>query len=98
MVEGLKAWASRIGVRLDRNPLDARRTIVREQWARLHQAGYAKMKGDIGLSGYAHMAQCLPNARSVEEMEGPHLDRLAVKLGAVVRKFRCGRRHEKGAR
>lgn len=93
VVEGLKAWASRSGVRLDGHPIDARRAIVREQWARLHRCGYAKVKGDTGLSGYAHFAHCTPNARALEQMEAPHLDALAAKLGPLCRKHSVGRRH-----
>jgi phage gp16-like protein len=93
VVEGLKAWASRSGVRLDGHPIDARRAIVREQWARLHRCGYAKAKGDVGLEGYAHFAHCTPNARTLEQMEAPHLDALAAKLGPLCRKHKVGRRH-----
>jgi hypothetical protein len=97
VIEGLKAWAARSGVRLDGQPLDARRAIVREQWARLHRCGYAKVKGDVGLSGYAHFAHCTPNARSLEQMEAPHLDALAAKLGPLCRKLKVGRRHTDAA-
>jgi phage gp16-like protein len=94
VVEGLKAWASRIGCRLDGNPLDARRAVVREQWARLHARGWAKVKGDWGLAPFAHSSGCVPNARALDQLEAEHLDKLAAKLGPIVRMQRCGRRHQ----
>lgn len=94
VVEALKAWLSRIGVQTDRGgKLGGRRAVVREQWARLHTAGWARIAGDSGLAGYAHSTWCTPNSRTVDDMLADHLDMLAAKLGPIVRGHKCGRRH-----
>lgn len=97
VIEALKDMCRRIGAA----PATGRRSdamawrlaVVREQWARLHAAGWAKRPGDMGLAGFAHTAFCTPNARTVEEMEASHLDTLASKLGRRVRQLKLGRRH-----
>ncbi|MFN4017115.1 MAG: regulatory protein GemA [Reyranella sp.] len=96
VIEGLKDMCSRVGLDMKQvgNPLVPKRNLVREQWARLHKAGWAKVAGDSGLAGFAHGSWCTPNARSIDQMEGPHLDRLADKLGRIVRSHRLGRRHD----
>lgn len=94
VVEALKAWCRRIGLSLDRSnsPLEARRAVVREQWARLHAAGWARIAGDRGVAGYAHTTWCTPNLRAVDQMEAEHLDKIAARLGPLVRHHKCGRR------
>lgn len=94
VIEGLKDMCSRVGLDMKQvgNPLVPKRNLVREQWARLHKAGWAKVAGDSGLAGFAHSTWCTPNARSIDQMEGPHLDKLAEKLGRMIRAQKLGRR------
>ena len=96
VIEGLKDMCGRAGLDMRQvgNPLVPKRNLVREQWARLHKAGWAKVAGDSGLAGYAHSTWCTPNARSIDQMEGPHLDKLASKLGYIIRAQKLGRRHD----
>lgn len=93
VVEGLKAWAKRVGLPLEGGALSGRRAVVREQWARLHKAGWATIAGDRGLAGYAHMTWCVPNSRAVDDFEAEHLDKIAARLGPHVRTLKLGRRH-----
>ncbi|MCX7366784.1 MAG: regulatory protein GemA [Alphaproteobacteria bacterium] len=93
VVEGLKAWAKRAGLPMEGGVLSGRRAVVREQWARLHKAGWAKVAGDRGLAGYAHMTWCVPNSRAVDDFETDHFDRVAAKLGPHLRQLKLGRRH-----
>jgi phage gp16-like protein len=96
VIEALKDMCGRAGLDMKQvgNPLVPKRNLVREQWARLHKAGWAKVAGDSGLAGFAHSSWCTPNARSIDQMEGPHLDKLADKLGRIVRSHKLGRRHD----
>lgn len=96
VIEALKDMCSRVGLDMKQSasPLVPKRSLVREQWARLHRAGWAKVAGDWGLAGYAHSTWCTPNARSIDQMEGPHLDKLADKLGRMIRAQKLGRRHD----
>lgn len=96
VIEALKDMCSRVGLDMKQvgNPLMPKRNLVREQWARLHKAGWAKVAGDFGLAGYAHGTWCTPNARSIDQMEGAHLDKLAEKLGRMVRAQKLGRRRD----
>lgn len=98
VIEGLKDMCGRAGIDMKQiaNPLVPKRNLVREQWARLHKAGWAKVAGDSGLAGFAHMTWCTPNDRSVDQMEGAHLDKLATKLGRQVRSLKLGRRRTAG--
>jgi phage gp16-like protein len=94
VIEALKDWAARAGVDLaqDADPLVPKRALARAQWARLHACGWAQVEGDWGLRGFAHRTWCTPNARSVDQLEAEHLDKLSAKLGRIVREQRCGRR------
>ena len=96
VIEALKDWAARAGVNLARSadPVTPKRALVREQWRRLTESGLVKVKGDSGLAGFAHATWCVPNARSVEQMEAEHLDKLAVVLGRLVRDRQLGRRRK----
>ena len=94
VVEGLKAWAKRVGLPLEGGALSGRLAVVREQWARLHRAGWAKVAGDRGLAGFAHGTWCVPNARAVDDFEAAHLDKVAATLGPRVRQLKLGRRHK----
>jgi hypothetical protein len=95
-IEGLKEMAHRAGVDLaqSRDPLVPKRALVRAQWRRLEEAGWCKVRGEFGLQGFAHSTWCTPNARTIEQMEAEHLDKLAGKLGAVIRGKRLGRRRQ----
>lgn len=94
VVQGLKAWAKRVGLPLEGGAISGRRAVVREQWARLHKAGWATIAGNRGLAGYAHMTWCVPNSRAVDDFEAEHLDKVAAKLGPHVRQLRLGKRHQ----
>jgi AraC-like DNA-binding protein len=93
-IEGVKAICARAGFESPAGlgSLETKRRLVREQWARLHKAGWARVAGDNGLTGYAHSTWCVPNARSIDQMEAGHLDQLATRLGKLVRDNRLGRR------
>lgn len=94
VIEALKEMCRRAGVDTRRGAglLAPKRNLVREQWARLHKGGWARVAGDNGLTGYAHTTWCVPNARSIDQMEAGHLDQLATRLGKLVRDNRLGRR------
>lgn len=96
VIEALKDMCGRAGVDARRTGsiLVPKRNLVREQWARLHKAGWARIAGDSGLAGYAHATWCTPNARSLDQMEAEHLDKLAAKLGQMVRAQKLGRRRD----
>ena len=96
VIEALKDMCSRAGVDMSRGAsiLVPKRNLVREQWARLHAGGWARRAGDVGLEGFAHSTWCTPNSRTVEQMEAAHLDRLASKLGQLVRSWKLGRRRD----
>ncbi len=96
VIEALKDMCSRVGLDMKQvgSPVVPKRNLVREQWARLHKAGWAKVAGDSGLAGYAHSTSCTPNDRPVDQMEGPHLDKLAEKLGRMIRAQKLGRRRD----
>src|SRR5436190_2088110 len=70
--------------------LAVRHAMVREQWARLRKAGWARVAGAVGLAGYAHKPWCTPNSRPVDDFEARHCDKLAAKLGRYVRELKCG--------
>ncbi|MCA0303499.1 MAG: regulatory protein GemA [Proteobacteria bacterium] len=95
VIDALKAMLKRAGVTMCAGiaPLEARRRVVREVWARLHKAGWARVAGDGGISGYAHATWITPNARPLDAFEGEHLDRLIALLGAEARQLKVGRRH-----
>lgn len=99
VVEALKDMCSRAGVDMarDAHPLELKRRVVREQWARLHACGWARGPGDNGLVRFAQSTACTPNSRGVEQMEAPHLDQLAMKLGRLVRGEQLGRRRQSDA-
>lgn len=96
VIEALKDMCSRAGIDMSRGAsvLVPKRNLVREQWARLHASGWARINGDSGLAGFAHSTWCTPNARTVEQMEAAHLDKLASKLGQLVRSGKLGRRRD----
>ena len=96
VIEALKDMCSRVGLDMKQvsSPIIPKRNLVREQWARLHKAGWAKVSGDSGLAGYAHRTACTPNDRPVDQMEGRHLDKLADKLGYMIRAQKLGRRRD----
>jgi hypothetical protein len=99
VIEALKDMADRAGVDLSgsRDLLVPKLALVREQWRRLEAVGWVKVRGDWGLAGFAHRTACIPNARTVEQMEAEHLDALANKLGAIVREKKLGRRRQEPA-
>lgn len=96
VIEALKDMCARAGIDMRRGAsiLVPKRNLVREQWARLHRAGWARVAGDFGLSSFAHGSRCTPNARPFDDLEAAHLDRLATKLGGLVRDQRLGRRRD----
>jgi len=98
VIDALKAMLKRAGVTMHAGivPLEARRRVVREQWARLHKAGWARVAGDGGICGYAHRTWITPNVRPLDQFEGEHLDGLIALLGKHARQCRVGRRHEAG--
>jgi phage gp16-like protein len=100
VIEALKDMCRRAGLREIEGGLGTlvpKRELVRAQWGRLADSGWAKVKGDWGLQAFAHATWCTPNARSVDQMEAEHLDRLAMKLGRPVREQQLGRRRQDGA-
>lgn len=96
VIEALKDMCGRAGVAVlaKTAPIDAKRNLVREQWARLYRAKWAKVEGDFGLGSFAHACGATPNARGVVQLESEHLDALASRLGRIVRGERLGRRHQ----
>lgn len=100
VIEALKDMCSRAGLsdlQPRRDVLLPLRALVRLQWARLHEAGWAKMSGDSGLASYAHATWCTPNSRSVDQCEAGHLIKLAGKLGYHLRQQQLGRRRSAAA-
>lgn len=93
VVEGLKAWCSRIGLSPKGNAMDLRRNLCREQWARLFKKGWARVEGDWGLGPFGFSYACTPNQRSFENFDKDHLDKLARELGKICRGQKVGRRH-----
>lgn len=100
VIEALKEMCRRAGLKeIDGGAglLVPKRELVREQWRRLHECGFAKVEGDWGLQGFAHRTWCTPNARAMDQMEAVHLDALAKKLGRLVRDRGLGRRRQESA-
>lgn len=101
VIDALKDWCRRSGMAaVDTNGklgiLPPKRALVREQWRRLHAAGWARVEGDAGLMGFAQASRTVPRAMPLEEMTPVDLDSLATKLGVQVRRQGLGRRHQAG--
>jgi len=97
VIEALKDWGKRVGLTglaAGADKRAPRRALVRLQWHRLHAANWAKVEGDSGLMGFARAWRVVPRDMPLEEMEPVDLDNLAMKLGALVRRQRLGRRHQ----
>jgi hypothetical protein len=99
VIDALKDWCRRSGMAaVDTNGklgiLPPKRALVREQWRRLHEAGWAKVEGDGGLMGFAQGSRTVARAMPLEEMAPADLDNLATKLGVLVRRQQLGRRHQ----
>lgn len=96
VIEALKDWGKRCGLAglsAGADPRAPRRALVRLQWQRLHDAGWANVAGDWGLMGYARARGVVPRDMPLDEMAPVDLDNLTMKLGAVVRQQRLGSRH-----
>lgn len=93
VIDALKAMLRRAGVSMHAGipALEARRRVVREIWARLHKAGWARIVGDHGISGFAHATWITPNQRSVDQFDAFHLDALILRLGKQLRELRRDR-------
>lgn len=98
VIDALKDWCRRSGMAQLMTTgklgfLPPKRALVREQWRRLHEAGWANVDGDSGLMGFAQAWRVVARAMPLDEMAPVDLDNLATKLGVLIRKQRLGRRH-----
>lgn len=98
VIDALKDWCRRSGMTaVDTSGklgiMPPKRALVREQWQRLHAAGWAKVDGPSGLMGYARAVRVVARDMAFEELAPVDLDNLATKLGVLVRQQRLGRRH-----
>ncbi len=84
VIEALKAWCARVGFEVPAKGLDAKRALLRAQWATLGRLGALRVTSEDALDTYVS-TWVSPHATSVNLLDAGQLDRGTDRLGKWIR-------------
>lgn len=87
VIEALKDWLAREGLELpgEIDGMDARRSLVRAQWAKLHRMGVRRLPYEEALMAWMLQERLIPGVRSLLGLTEDQLDAAARRLEAMIR-------------